>query len=126
MLFVSPIIYFISKGYWYTERIILHFECDANLSLVGESLPSFLNSAISCLKSLSPFSINKRNLTSHPVVFKVAYWISSNCTFLYCSPFSYRSSNFAIAKDDALSLFFQFLYKFFRLFYGFFSLLLFL
>ena len=30
--------------------------------------------------------------------FKGAYWISSNSSFLYCSPFSYRSSNFAIEK----------------------------
>ena len=35
---------------------------------------------------------------------KGAYWISSNSsfTFFYCSPFSYRSSNFAIAKLSLL------------------------
>ena len=32
---------------------------------------------------------------------EVAYWITF-LTFLYCSPFSYRSSNFAIAKVVAL------------------------
>ena len=35
--------------------------------------------------------------------FKVAYWIS--LTFPYCSPFSYRSPNFAIAKVVTLNLF---------------------
>ena len=40
---------------------------------------------------------------------------------LYCSPFSYRSSNFAIAKVVALLL--QFLYEFCRLVHGFFSVL---
>ena len=39
-------------------------------------------------------------------IIKGAYWISSNSsfifTFLYCSPFSYRSSNFAIAKLSLL------------------------
>ena len=33
-------------------------------------------------------------------ILRYQYW-----TFLYCSPFSYRSSNFAIAKVVALSLF---------------------
>ena len=33
---------------------------------------------------------------------KGAYWIKSNTSFLYCSPFSYRSSNFAIAKLSLL------------------------
>ena len=45
-------------------------------------------------------------------------------TFLYCSPFSYCSSNFAIAKDDALNLFTSFLYEFCRLVHCFSSLLL--
>ena len=60
---------------------------------------------------------------------KGAYWISSILrqqywTFLSCSPFSYRSSNFAIAKLSLLIPFLQFLYKFFRLVHGFFSVLL--
>ena len=37
-------------------------------------------------------------------------------SFLYCSPFSYRSSNFAIAKLSLLIPLLQFLYKFCRLF----------
>ena len=56
---------------------------------------------------------------------KGAYWISSNIaiaiwTFLLCSPFSYRSSNFAIAKLSLLIPLLQFLYKFCRLAHGFF------
>ena len=49
--------------------------------------------------------------TEYMVVFKGAYWISSNSsfiqywTFIYCSSFSYRSFNFAIAKVVALNLF---------------------
>ena len=45
-------------------------------------------------------------------------------TFLYCSPFSYCSSNFAIAKLSFLIPLLQFLYKFCRLVHGFFSVLL--
>ena len=41
-----------------------------------------------------------------------------------CSPFSYRSSNFAIAKLSLLIPLLQFLYKFCRLVHGFFSVLL--
>ena len=41
------------------------------------------------------------------------YWL------LYCSPFIYRFSNFAIAKVVSLKLFASFLYRFCRLFHGF-------
>ena len=51
---------------------------------------------------------------------KVAYWISSNIAisildFSLLLPFSYRSSNFAIAKLSLLIPLLQFLYKFCRL-----------
>ena len=43
---------------------------------------------------------------------------------LFCSPFSYRSSNFAIAKVVALNLFVSFFYDFCKLVRGLFSVLL--
>ena len=48
---------------------------------------------------------------------KVAYWISpilrlQYWTFLFCSLFSYRSSNFAIAKLSLLIPLLHFLYKY--------------
>ena len=52
-------------------------------------------------------------------ILRQQYW-----TFLYCSPFSYRSSNFAIAKWSLLIPQLKFLYKFCRLVHGFFSVLL--
>ena len=48
----------------------------------------------------------------------------SICTFLYCSPFSFHFSNFAIAKVVALNIFATFLYWFCTLICGFFSVLL--
>ena len=46
----------------------------------------------------------RKDETSIPEQFlKGAYWISSNSWFIqYCSPFCYRSSNFAIAKLSLL------------------------
>ena len=52
-------------------------------------------------------------------ILRQQYW-----TFLYCFLFSYRSSNFAIAKVVALQFLLQFLYKFCILAHGFFSVLL--
>ena len=52
-------------------------------------------------------------------ILRQQYW-----TFLYCSPFSYRSSNFAIAKLSLLISLLQFMYEFCRLVHGFFSVLL--
>ena len=50
--------------------------------------------------------------------------LSQYRTFLYCSPFSYRSSNFAIAKVVSLNLFASIFYEFCRFVHGFFSVLL--
>ena len=67
-------------------------------------------------------TIKMRNNFRYPleiVIFptlRQKYW-----TFLFSSPFCYRSSNFAIAKVVTLNLF---LYKFCRLVHGFFSVLL--
>ena len=44
-------------------------------------------------------------LNNKHTLLKGAYWISSNCDFFNipnCSPFGYRSSNFAIAKLSLL------------------------
>ena len=77
-----------------------------------------------CVFNISDVQIYIIDELHHPTRFKhygqwVQYWI-----FLYCSPFSYRSSNFAIAKLSLLIPFLQFLYKFCRLVHGFFSVLL--
>ena len=62
-------------------------------------------------------TIKMRNNFCYPL--KMVIW-----TFLYCSPFSYPSSNFPIAKVVALNLFASILYKICRLIHGFFSVLL--
>ena len=72
-------------------------------------------------------TIKMRDNFCHPltmVIFPILrqrqqYWI-----FLYCSPFTYRSPNFAIAKVVALNLFASIFVCVCRLVHGFFSVLL--
>ena len=71
----------------------------------------------------------RNTATIRPENIKVAYWINSNIAiailnFSLLLPFSYRSSNFAIAKLSLLISLLHFLYKFCRLVHGFFSVLL--
>ena len=77
--------------------------------------------------------LDKQRLTKgkfYPLrTLKGAYWISSYIAiaifnFSLRSPFSYRSSNFAIAKLSLLIPLLHFLYKFYRFVHGFFSVLL--
>ena len=76
-------------SYYTINPLLLSPSLSLSLSL---SL-SFSAISLSLLLSLS--------LSIH--IFKGAYWISSNSSFIhYCSPFSYRSSNFAIAKLSLL------------------------
>ena len=47
--------------------------------------------------------------------------LSIKGAYLYCSPFSYRPTNFAIVKLSLLIPLLKFLYKLCRLVHGFFS-----